>query len=117
LFRRARGLLVVAASAGRDHVRPHILSALAEGPDVLARELPRREALPAVHAEEGVAPEERLVVEGWNVIVARVTRIAGVTVRGHDRVHLQHRPTASACVGAAVEPVEPRAAGVGHLLL
>src|SRR5579864_6171308 len=39
LLRRARGLLVVAAAAGRHHVGPDVHAALTEGPDVIARQL------------------------------------------------------------------------------
>src|SRR5256885_6471063 len=44
----ARGLLVVAAAAGRHHVGPQVRAALAEGADVIARQLARDEALAAV---------------------------------------------------------------------
>ena len=39
LLGRARRLQVVAAAAGRDDVRPHVATTLAEGPDVIARQL------------------------------------------------------------------------------
>src|SRR5256885_13895088 len=87
----ARGLLVVAAAAGRHHVGPQVRAALAEGADVIARQLARDEALAAVHAQVRVAPEQRLVVQRRHVVVARVARIAGVPDRGDDGVDLQDR--------------------------
>src|SRR5215470_8683192 len=62
LLRGARGLLVVAAAAGRYDVRPQISAPLAEGTDVIARQLARGETARAVHAQIRVAPEQGLVV-------------------------------------------------------
>ncbi len=117
LFGRARGLQVVAAPAGRDHVGPAVAPALAEGPHVVARQLARGEALATIEAEVGVAPEQRLVVQRRHVVVPQVARVAGVSDRRDDRVHLEHGAPASQRVGAAAELEDRRAAGVGHLAL
>ncbi len=117
LLGRARRLQVVAAAAGRDHVRPDILAALAEWPDVVARELARWEALRAVHAEERVAAKQRLVVERRHVVVARIARVAGVADRRDDRVHVEDGALASAGIGAAAQAEDRAAAGVGDLFL
>src|SRR6185437_2837755 len=62
LFRCAGRLLVVATSASGYDVRPDIEAALAEGPDMIPRQLTRRESHGAIHTQVCVTPEQSLVV-------------------------------------------------------
>jgi len=84
---------------------------------VIARQLARRKARGAVHAEIRVAAEQRLVVQRRHVIVAGVARIAGVPNGGDDGVDFEHRAPSGARVGAAVQLIEKRTARVSDLLL
>src|SRR6516164_11588667 len=109
---RARGFLVVAAPAGRHHVGPDVRTALAEGTDVIARQLARGKSLGAVHAEIGITAEQGLVVQRRHVVVARVAWVTGVTHGRDDGVDFEHRATPGARIGAAVQLIEKRAARV-----
>src|ERR1700728_1490864 len=101
LLGRARGFLIVAAAAGRHHVHPVVGAALAEGADVIARQLARREAHAAVHADVGIAPEQRLVVERRHIVVARVAGIAGVAHGRNDGVDFEPGAPPGAGIDAA----------------
>ena len=87
---RAAALVIVAAPACGDDVRPCIAPAAADRRDVIARELARAEMLPAVHAEIRVALEQRAVVQRRRIAVAIALERARVAVRRDDRVHLDH---------------------------
>jgi hypothetical protein len=94
-----------------------LLAKLDEGPNVIAREFPAWKTLGAVHAQIGVAPKQRFVIQGRHIVVARIAGVAGVPKRGDDGVDLDHGAAAIECIVPAVQPVEQRATAVGHLLL
>ena len=96
----------IAATAGRHDVRPHVVTTLAERPDMIARQLTRREANTAVHAQVRVPPEQGLIVQRGDVVVPCVARVTRVANGRHDRVDIQHRALARNGVRAAIELIE-----------
>src|SRR6266403_2387974 len=86
LLRCPRGLLVVAPAAGRYDIGPDVHAPLAERPDVISRQLARRETHATIHTQVRIAAEECLIVQRWNIVVPRVARIARVPDGGDNRV-------------------------------
>ncbi len=84
---------------------------------MIPRQLARREANGAIHAQKGVAPEQGLVVQRRYVVMPGIAGIARVADRGDDGIDLEHRAPPGLGVHAAEELVEHRSARVGHLLL
>jgi len=84
---------------------------------VISRQFARRETHATIHAEVRITAEECLIVQRRNIVVARVTRIAGVSDGGDNRVDLEHRTLSAGCVHTTVQSVESRATGICDLLL
>src|SRR5882724_5700818 len=106
LLGRSRGLLIVTPAAGRYDIGPDVDATLAEWPDVIPRQLARREAHSAIHAQKRIAAEQRLIVQRWNIVVPGVARITCVSDGGDNRVDLEHRPQSAGSVDTAIELVE-----------
>ena len=84
---------------------------------MIAAEIAATEALRAVHAQVAIAPEQRLIVERGNVVVADIPGVAGMTQRRDDGADLQHRALTGQRVSPTVQLVERRAAAIGDLTL
>ena len=111
----AAAFVIVAAAARRHDVRPDVAPAAADRRDVVARELRGAELQTAVHAQVRVALEQRAVVQRRRVALAVALERVRIAVRRDDRVHLDDAAIAGFRAVAAADPVQRRAAGVGHL--
>ena len=114
-LRGAPGLVVVAAHAGGDHVVPTVAAAQAQGPDVVAGQVPRGEAPAAVEADVVVALEQGAVGQGRGIVVLELDHRVVIAARGDDGVDGQLAAAAGRRVGSAVQEEERVAVGVGHL--
>src|SRR5262249_11792805 len=98
-------------------IGPDIDATLAERPDVIPRQLARRKAHAAIHAQIRIATEESLVVQRRYIVVPGIAGIPGVPDRRDDGVDFKDGPTSTRGIDAAVQSVERRSAGISHLLL
>jgi hypothetical protein len=110
------GLEVVAALAGRYHVSPDVLAALAQRPDVITGELKIWKLFATIQAQRLVPPEQGLVAQGRCVGLGKQVRVRMAPVTGDNGIDVDKTSGAGEGADATVDAVDNAAQGVTDLV-
>ena len=116
LFRGAACLVVIAALAGRDHIRPGVAAALAERLDVVARQHEVGKLQAAIQAQGLVPAEQRLVAERRGIPAGKEVGVGMVSGAGDYCIDFDCALHAGDGIDSAANPVERAAQGIAHLV-
>ncbi len=109
-------LVVIAPPAGRDDIAPSVRSALAHGANVIASQIPGLKPAATIHAQAGVALEQSLIIQRRYKAVSTFSATRGIANGRDNRIDFDETAQARCRINAAVNPVQHRPAGIGHLI-